>query len=382
MKRYNGIYNKIYDIENLKEAHKNARKDKLYYKDVKKVDKNLEFYLNNISDMLKTKAYTVSEYKNSIINDKGKDRLIQKLPYYPDRIIQWAIMLQIEPIFQNTFVDFSCASQKNKGIHKASKILDNYLEYDKIGTAYCLKIDVKKFYPNINHVILKNLLRKKFKDEDLLWLLDLYIDSIEGNKGIPIGSYLSQYLANFYLTYFDHWLKENKKCKYVVRYMDDIVILHKSKEHLHKLRVEISNYLNANLDLNLKENWQVFPTYIRGIDFVGYRHFGDYKLLRKTTAKKLKSKMNYYKFKMNRNKELTYSEWCSINSYKGLIKMANCYNLKEKYINPIEDYADEYYFNYIKKKHKLNKNRKYNIETFLENIELFNEYNNISEVNK
>ena len=103
MKRYGNIYSKIYDMDNLKFAHKNARKDKLFYKEVKMVDSNEEYYLKQIQDMLINKTYKVSKYEVSIINDKGKERELMKLPYFPDRIIQWAIMLQIEQIFTNTF---------------------------------------------------------------------------------------------------------------------------------------------------------------------------------------------------------------------------------------------------------------------------------------
>lgn len=115
-------------------------------------------------------------------------------------------------------------------------------------------MDIKKFYFNIDQTILKEMLRRKFKDKNLLWLLDSIIDSMDNikytnkqitkndlksGKGIPIGSYLSQYFANFYLCYFDHWLKEELKCKYVVRYMDDIIILDSSKDFLHKVRKQI-----------------------------------------------------------------------------------------------------------------------------------------------
>ena len=171
MKRYNNIYEKIYDLDNLKQAHKNARKDKSFYKEVKMVNKNEDYYLTEIQNMLKNKTYKVSEYIISTINDRGKDRELFKLPYYPDRIIQWAIMLQLERIFINTFCTHTCASISDRGIHKAMRLMDKYL-LDKKETKYCFKMDVRKFYPNINHNILKQLLRKKFKDKDLLELLD------------------------------------------------------------------------------------------------------------------------------------------------------------------------------------------------------------------
>lgn len=348
MKRYGNIYEKIHDIDNLKLAHKNARKDKLYYKEVQMVDSDEEYYLKQIQDMLINEEYEVSDYVISIINDKGKERQLCKLPYFPDRIIQWAVMLQIEHIFMEVFTNFTCASIKDRGIHKASRLIDTYME-DVQGTQYCLKIDVSKFYPNMDHDILKFLLRKKFKDKKLLELLDRIIDSTPGNKGVPIGSYLSQFFANFYLAYFDHWLKEEKGIKYVVRYMDDVVILHHSKDFLHSLKREMDEYLWKELKLKIKDNWQVFPTGIRGIDFVGYRHFYGFKLLRKTTCKRFKTQMIRIKTKCDAGGKLTYSEWCSANSYKGWLMWCDSYRLSEKYIVPIQKYLDEYYIVEIKK---------------------------------
>ena len=110
MKRYGHIFEKICSMENLQLAHKNARKDKTYYREVKMVDEDPDKYLGAIQDMLLKKEYVVSEYQVSIINDTGKERELMKLPYYPDRIIQWAIMLQVEPIFRKPFCGHTCAS--------------------------------------------------------------------------------------------------------------------------------------------------------------------------------------------------------------------------------------------------------------------------------
>lgn len=348
MKRYGNIFDKIYSMENLREAHKNARKDKLYYKEVKMVDSNPDYYLGKIQEMLKNKTYQVSSYDVSIINDKGKERELMKLPYYPDRIIQWAIMLQIEKVFMEVFCSHTCASIKGRGIGKASKLVEKYME-DVEGTQYCLKIDISKFYPNINHKILKKMLRKKFKDQDLLELLDKIIDSYPGEKGVPIGSYLSQFLANFYLSYFDHWLKEKMKVKYVVRYMDDVVIFHSSKAFLHKLLLQIDEYLKKELDLKVKPNWQIFPTAIRGVDFVGYRHFYGYKLLRKSTCKKFKKRMLEIRKKQDDGKLINYREWCSVNSYIGWLTWCDSWRLFEKYVQPVIPAISDYYLTVIKK---------------------------------
>lgn len=348
MKRYGNIYAKIYDMENLKLAHENARKDKLYYKEVKMVDGDPETYLKQIQDMLINKTYEVSEYEVSTINDKGKERELWKLPYFPDRIIQWAIMLQIEKVFMQVFCSHTCASIKDRGITKAARLTEKAMK-DKKNCEYCLKIDVSKFYPNIDHCVLKKLLRRKFKDKELLELLDKIVDSYPGEKGVPIGSYLSQFLANFYLSYFDHWMKEKMKIKKIIRYMDDITIFHKSKEFLHWLLMKMKEYLEINLKLMIKPNHQVFPTAVRGVDFVGYRFFFNYKLLRKSTCKKFKRKMLQIKKKQDEGKLINYSEWCSANSYIGWLCWCDSYRLYQKYIAPIIPSILKYYSDVIKK---------------------------------
>jgi RNA-directed DNA polymerase len=193
----------------------------------------------------------------------------------------------LEPIFVSTFNADTYSCIKKRGIHQLLRKLKTDLK-DIDGTQYCLKFDIKKFYPSIDHDVLKELLRRKFKDKDLLWLLDEIIDSA---PGLPIGNYLSQYLANFYLSYFDHWLKEQKLVKYYYRYADDIVILDSDKCRLHALMIEIEHYLSS-LKLEVKQNHQVFPVDARGIDFVGYvfrhTHIRIRKQIKKNFARKLR----------------------------------------------------------------------------------------------
>lgn len=336
MKRYGNLYKEIYNYENLKQAHYHARKGKGWYSEVQMVNEDEYCYIKHLQYLLQSKTYETSKYEVFIKNDKGKEREIYKLPYYPDRICQWAIMQVIEPIVVKKLIDNTFSAIPNRGIHLALKRLNKALKQDRNGTEYCLKLDIKKYYPSINHTILKNMLRDVFKDQDLLWLLDEIIESMPENKGLPIGNYTSQYLGNFYKSKFEHWLKEDKHLRYVFAYMDDYVILHHDKQFLHKLKREIDEYLDVNLKLKVKENWQVFPTYIRGIDFVGYRSFGDYTLLRKSTAKNFKVKMR----KLKKKHMLDFSDNCTIQSYKGWLKWGDCYNLEKKYIQPLIERND------------------------------------------
>lgn len=201
MKRHNNLYYKIYDINNLKLADKKARKGKSKQNDVINFDKDNEGNILRLHYSLKNKTYKTSPYKIFKIFEP-KEREIFKLPYI-DRITQHAIMNVIESIITKTFTKDTYSCIKGRGIHKLVFNIKNTLK-DKYNTTYALKLDIKKFYPSVNHEILKNILRKKFKDNDLLNLLDNIINSIGRNRGIPIGNYISQTFGNIYLNGFDH----------------------------------------------------------------------------------------------------------------------------------------------------------------------------------
>lgn len=329
MKRYGNLFSKITDIDNLRLAHKNARKGKIHYPSVVKVDGNTDEYLYRIQKMLIEGTYHTSKCKMFEIYDKGKKREICNLPYFPDRIVHWALMQIIKPILLKNMIETTYAALPNKGTHKAYKKLNKYMN-DRDGTQYCLKMDIKKFFPSINKDILKQRFRTKIKCKNTIWLLDELIDSYK--NGIPIGNYTSQYFGNFYLSEFDHWLKEQKKVRYYLRYMDDMVILSNSKEELHQLRKDIQDYLKTKLKLQLKENWQVFPTYTRGIDFVGYRSFGDFTLLRNSTKKRLKRAIAIIYKSVKKGLEITHSNKCTVASYSGVLLWCNSYRLSNKTI--------------------------------------------------
>ncbi|WP_211324070.1 reverse transcriptase/maturase family protein [Echinicola strongylocentroti] len=247
---------------------------------------NQESNLILLHRMLLDGSFRTSEYDTFKVYEP-KEREVFRLPYFPDRIVHHAIMNILEPVFVSTFAADSYSCIKGKGIHAAQRAVMKALK-DVPGTKYCLKMDVKKFYPSIDHEILKTLLRKKIKDTRLLSLLDEIIDS---TPGIPIGNYLSQYFANFYLTYFDHWVKEVLRVKHYFRYADDMVILADNKPYLHRLLSEISTYMNDRLKLQVKSNYQVFPVESRSIDFLGYRFYHSHTLLRKSIKKSFARKI-------------------------------------------------------------------------------------------
>lgn len=322
MKRYNNLFDKIVSLDNLYAADKRARRQKSHRPEVILFDKNKDKLLLDLQRKLINGEYETSEYYVFKIYEP-KEREIFKLPYYPDRIVHHAIMNIMEPIWVSAFVKGTYSCIRKRGIHKALKDVKFALK-DEINTQYCLKLDIRKFYLSIDHDILKIIVRKKIKDKRLLNLLD---EIIESAQGVPIGNYLSQFFANLYLTYLDHWIKEQKKVRYYFRYADDIVILGGDKQQLRDLFYNIQDYLNNKLKLNFKDNWQIFKVDSRGIDFVGYRVFHTHTLLRKRIKKRFCKKINKLNKKQNLDKD-TYKQ--KICSYIGWIKYCNGRNLLNK----------------------------------------------------
>lgn len=316
MKRINNLYNEICSLDNLRLADDIARRGKAKQYSVRMHDKNREANFATLHRLLLDKAYKTSPYTVFTIHEP-KERIIHRLPYFPDRIVHHAVMNVLEPVFVSMFTADTYACIKGRGIHSAMRAVRNAL-LDVSGTPYCLKLDIRKFYPSVDHGVLKAMLRRKFKDRDLLWLLDEIIDSA---PGLPIGNYLSQYLANFYLTYFDHWLKETKGVRHYFRYADDLVILSPSKPCLHSLLADIRTYLDARLKLEVKDTYQVFPVAKRGIDFVGYRLYHTHTLLRKSIKKSFARAV------------ARDASPASVASYKGWAKHADAKHLLKKLLH-------------------------------------------------
>lgn len=378
MKRIGNLHSQIADIDNIEYADEKARKNKgknwgVFKHDKHKREDNLKLLM-----ALKDLTYVTSPYSNFIIYEP-KERLIFRLPYYPDRIVHHSIMNIMEPIWIKIFIDQSYSCIKGRGIHKLAKDIMRALK-DKEGTMYCLKLDITKFYPSVDHAILKEIIRKKVKDKKLLVLLDGIIDSADG---VPIGNYLSQFFANLYLTYFDHWLKEEVGVKYYFRYADDIVILSDSKEFLHKVMILIKLYLKAVLNLKVKPNYQIFPVDSRGIDFVGYRFYHTHTLLRKSIKKNLLKLIERYKKGLITKEDLkrrlsSYFGWLKYCNSKNLLRLVEAQtgihysnwngkesktsNFYEKYIYIIEKVDYEKYFKihfiYRGKSHSVNSRSK------------------------
>ena len=282
MKRHGYLFEQICSPSNLLLAAHNAAKGKHRRDEVKQFFSELDNNLQELRTELLERTYKTSPYE-IFIKYEPKRREIYKLPFR-DRVVQWAIMQVLEPIWTPQFTADTHACIKGRGIHSLHKKLREDLATDPEGTKYCFKLDVSKFYPSIDHDILKSVLRRKIKDPAVLWLLDSIIASA---PGVPIGNYISQYFANLYLSELDHLMKDVAGVRYYYRYADDIVVLAGDKPTLHGVCVFINHYLNTERKLSMKGNYQIFPVESRGIDFVGYVTYHTHSLARKRNKKGL-----------------------------------------------------------------------------------------------
>lgn len=325
MKRKNNLFEKITDINNIIKAHFAARAGKAHYKQVQMINEDLYLYANKIKDMLENNTWIPAKLIKKTRFESGKERITVDVEYYPDRIIHHAIMQVIEPVLETTYIKDTYQSIKGRGLHKGVRRVKSWLKYEK-DTEFCLQVDIKKFYPSVQNEVIKKYYRKKIKCKPTLTLLDKIVES---DDGLPLGFLTSQSLGNFLISYMDHFVK-SLGAKFYIRYADDIVILHKSKEHLHFLRMKMQKFLSEKLHLEMKGNYQVFPLAKRGLDFLGYVFFRKYTLIRKSIATRMKRA-----FRKRPIREL--GDISRVMSYLGWAKYANSYNLQRVLIPLVKE---------------------------------------------
>lgn len=319
-KKFGNLWGKLVSMENIKEAYRKARKGKSWYRQVREIEASPDFYLGKIRQMLVNKSYVPSPYTEKIIREPKK-RTIYKVPFYPDRIIHHAVMNVVAPLWEKMWIDKSYSCRKGYGQHRGVIQCMQFVKRNR----YCLKCDISKFYPSVDHEILKSIILRKIKDKNIIWLLFIIIDSYPGETNIPIGNYTSGIFGNLYLNELDTFVKQVLHCKDYMRYCDDFVLLNNNKSQLQEWKKALANFLANNLRLSMSKN-EVFPT-SQGIDFLGYRMFPQgrhgYILVRKRTVRKMKKRMKQLPY-MDEAEKRNY-----IASINGILKWANTYNLKE-----------------------------------------------------
>lgn len=343
-----------------KNKNKNKSNHNRKYNEAQKILANINYYENliylliintekEILEKRKYPGYFPKKNKSFEIKDgnSNKIRKITFVPIFPDQIIQELLIMVFKETFLSKMFHHSYASIPGKGLHKGSKYLKKVIKQNnfksKSEIKYVCKIDIKKCYPSINHSILKDRINKKYKGflfKNILFkIIDSYSEEEHG-RGLAIGYSISQWLCNFILTDLDNFIKHTLKIKFLIRYMDDVVIFGKNKKELHKNLIKIIKFLE-NIKLKLKENWQIFRfDYIkkgkrkgRFIDFMGFKFFRDKTNLRRKIFLNIKRQAKkIYKLKYK------YLSICrSFLSRIGWLRHCNSLKMYSKYI---KNYVD------------------------------------------
>lgn len=260
-------YDKQLTYDNLMRAHKLSKRGKGYRKEVILFNIKQEEYILWLYQKLKTGTYKHKGYTAFYITEP-KLRKIEKSKYI-DRIVhRFVVDNFLIPYFVPTFISTSYACIKMKGMHKACLDLQRAMKYcSRIWNEYyILKMDIRKYFQNIDKNILYEILARKIKDKKLLWLIKEILYSNKGEKNLPIGNYTSQMFANIYLNELDQYIKHHLHCRYLFRYMDDIVILAKSKKEAKIWLEKIAKFLRERLKLELNEKTQIFKSK-QGVNF-------------------------------------------------------------------------------------------------------------------
>ncbi len=330
MKTYKNLFSQIISFENLYRAAKLARKGKVETVQNTFFHFDLENQLLLLQSELKNKCYKPGIYKRFTIYDP-KTRMISAAPYR-DRVVHHALCQIIEPIFEKTFIDNSFANRVGKGSHRA---IERFQEYAK-KYPYVLKCDIRKFFPSLDHAILKQEIRWKIACPDTLWLIDTIIDysndqekhivyfpgdnlltPLDYRRGLPIGNLTSQFWANVYLNRFDHFITEKLKIGAYIRYVDDYVVFAKSKRELVEIHREISRYL-MQLRLILHPHKTQLYVCKQGVPFLGFNVFPYHRYVLKEKTKRYR---RYLAKKMSNDQQYAHEDIVTgLNSWLGHVR--------------------------------------------------------------
>lgn len=319
------------------EAFRNAAKGKSKREDVQNVIGDLDKHKKKLKKLLVKDRFKLKKHESCRINEYNchKERDIVKPYFRYEQVVHHLVVGQLKPIVMSGFYEFSCGSIPERGCHYGKKHIEKWIEQYGDQPIYVLKMDIRHFFENVDHDILKKMLADIIRDKRFLKLLYMIIDNHE--VGLPLGYYTSQWLANFYLKKFDHYVKEELGADNYIRYMDDMNIFDTDKKKLHWMRQKISEYLENVLHLELKDNWQVFPLandskdrHGRPLDFMGFKFYRNVTTLRKSILYRARRRSN----RIAKKSKVTWYDAVSMISYMGWITHTATYDYYVKYIKP------------------------------------------------
>lgn len=325
-------FEKVIDFNNMYKAYRRSKRGKGFRKSSAKFNVMALDGINRLITQLKDKTYQVSKYNEFKVYEPKK-RIIQTTSF-KDKVVQHCLCDNVLlPKLQEIFIYDNCAGQKGKGTlfglnRLSEQIQEFYREHGFDG--YILKCDISKFFYNISHEQLKDMVEYHFNyDKDICWLINLFIDSTQG-KGIPLGNQINQGLALLYLDGLDKLIKVELGIRYYGRYMDDFYLIHPSKEHLKHCLIVLTEYLQT-LELTLNSKTQIFP-FENGVSYLGFHTYitENGKTIRKlNNQNKRNAQRKYLKMaKLVVSGKLSVDKFnASFNAWKNHISHGNCYRL-------------------------------------------------------
>ena len=328
-KTIRNVYDSAVSFENLLIAHRKARRGKREKKKVILFEILLEQELLQLEQELKKCNYKHKNYTSFKVY-QPKERLIMSSEYIDRVVHQWYVENFIKPYFIPQFINTTYACIEGRGMHKASKDVQNAMRSAKFKwkNYYILKMDITKYFHNIDKRILWDILKRKMKDKKLLWLTREILLSTEGMIGLPLGNYTSQMFANIYLNELDQYIKQKLKCKYYFRYMDDMIILCKNKKIAKDILNKITVFLQENLKLSLNSKTRIFKD-IQGVNFCGYKINEKRLKIRHTSKCRMKRRLKKYTKLLKEGKITMLDIQKSIAGWLGYVKHADSYNLRK-----------------------------------------------------
>ncbi len=299
-------------------------------RDVQRFGFRLEDNIFDLHKNLKGRRYAHGPYSSFYVQDP-KLRHIHKATVR-DRVVHQAVFRVLYHLFDKKFIYDSYSCRFEKGTHKgvlqlerfARKVSANYRK-----PTYVLKCDIKKFFYNVDHKILFDLINKTIQDAGALWLLEQIIKSFgaEPDRGLPLGNVTSQLFANIYLNELDQFAKHELKCRYYIRYCDDFVILNNDDKYLFRILGAVNEFLIDRLGLSIHPKKVTIRKFGQGVDFLGYVAMPHYVVLRTKTKRRMFNKLKLKKQQYEAG-EITGEELLqSFNSYLGVIKHCRGYKL-------------------------------------------------------
>ena len=330
-KTVKNVYYKYLTYDNLMKAHEKCQKCKRNRKNVIKFNLKKEEYIMWLYEKLKTKTYKHGGYISFYVTEP-KLRKIEASAYIDRVVHRWVVDSFLVNNFVPQFIDTSYACLKNKGMHKSALAVQQGMKKcrKKYGEYYILKMDIAKYFLNINKEKLYEIIARKIKDEDVLWLIKEIIYSKKEDVGIPIGNLTSQLFANIYYNEADQYIKHVLKVKYYYRYMDDSVILMENKEELKETKKKLEKFIKEELGLEFNSKTNIFKAK-QGVNFCGYK-INEYRMKLRTKGKKrIKQNIKRLKLKIQKGEMTSKEAKKYLCGHFGYLKYANTYNFVNRY---------------------------------------------------